>query len=260
METIACQRWRRKRTSYRPAGEVIRTGDYEVAAIPQDAVARAFVQRHHYSASYPAARWRFGLYRAQALVGVAVFSHPCNDAVLTSVFPGAATDAVELGRLVLLDDVPGNGETWFLARCFDLLRDEVRGVVSFSDPVVRCSADGRRVFPGHVGTIYQAHNAAYLGRGKRRTLRLLPDGTVMSDRAISKIRSGDQGWRYSASILEAHGAEPLAGDRRAWLARWLPALTRPLRHPGNHKYTWGLNRHDRKRLGRGHDYPKQIDA
>ena len=48
------------------------------------------------------------------LQGVAVFSHPCNDRVLTSVFPGRATDSVELGRFVLLDEVPGNGETWML--------------------------------------------------------------------------------------------------------------------------------------------------
>ena len=29
---------------------------------------------------------------------------------------------VELGRFVLLDSVAGNGETWFLARSFDILR------------------------------------------------------------------------------------------------------------------------------------------
>jgi hypothetical protein len=31
-------------------------------------------------------------------------------------------EAVELGRLVLLDDVPANGESWFIARAFELLR------------------------------------------------------------------------------------------------------------------------------------------
>src|SRR5262249_25959639 len=71
---------------------------------------------------YPAARWRFGLFRRGVLQGVAVFSHPCNDRALTSVFPGRATDSVELGRFVLLDEVPGNGETWMLGRCFRLLR------------------------------------------------------------------------------------------------------------------------------------------
>src|ERR671937_3248818 len=77
---------------------------------------------HHYAGSYPAARWRFGLFRRSVLQGVAVFSHPCHDRVLTAVFPGRATDSVELGRFILLDGVPGNGESWFLGRCFAHLR------------------------------------------------------------------------------------------------------------------------------------------
>lgn len=103
------QRWKERRTSFRPAGEVSDTRAYDVAPITGDGVAKAFVVKHHYAGSYPAARWRFGLYRAGVLQGVAVFSHPCNDAVLTSVFPGRASDSVELGRFVLLDEVPSNG-------------------------------------------------------------------------------------------------------------------------------------------------------
>jgi hypothetical protein len=40
-----------------------------------------------------------------------------------AVFPMLSIDqAATLGRIVLLDEVPGNGETWFVARCFELLR------------------------------------------------------------------------------------------------------------------------------------------
>lgn len=61
-------------------------------------------------------------------------------------------------RFVLLDECPGNSESWFLARCFDaLLADGVRGVVPFADPVPRRTASGRLVMPGHVGTIYQGY-------------------------------------------------------------------------------------------------------
>src|SRR5262249_12647783 len=146
-------------------------------------------QTHHYSASYPAARWRFGLYRRGELAGVAVFSHPCNDRALTNIFDCRALDAVELGRFVLLDSVPGNGETWFLSRCFRLLRPEgLIGVLSFSDPMPRRTSAGEIVHKGHIGTIYQAFSAHYLGRSKSRTLRLLPDGSVLSDRTIQKVR------------------------------------------------------------------------
>jgi len=259
MITAITQRWRDRRDTYRPAGETIATHAHEVAAISDDRTARAFVEQHHYSGTFPAARFRFGLYRGAQLVGVAVFSHPSHDRVLTNVFPGAAVESVELGRFVLLDDVPANGETWFLARCMEGLRSEgLLGVLSFSDPVARAASDGRTVFAGHIGTIYQAHNATYLGRGPRRTLRLLPDGTVFSNRAIQKIRARDRGWRYAAETLERFGAERIAANDNAleWLHAWLPKLTRAVRHDGNHKYAWTLQRRLRRHLPQSLPYPK----
>lgn len=256
---MRAQRWLFRRDSYRPAGETIRPSEYDVEPLPE-LRAKDFVVTHHYSQTYPAARFRFGLYRRGELAGVAVFSHPCNERVL-SIFPGPARASVELGRFVLLDAVPGNGETWFLARCFEQLRAAgLTGVVSFSDPVPRSTLDGRTVFAGHLGTIYQAHNARYLGRGKARTLRLLPDGRVYSDRAISKVRALDRGWRYAAAQLEEAGAEPLSGDPAEWLRRWLPRLTRQLRHPGNHRYAWILQPKLRRALPAGRQYPKQLEA
>jgi hypothetical protein len=244
------QRWRDRRDSYRPAGETINTLEYEVASIAEDNPVKAFVRAHHYSGCYPAARWRFGLYRRAELVGVAVFSQPMSKAVLRD-FPGEAQQSVELGRFVLLDDVPANGETWFLGRAFDHLRkDGVVGVVSFSDDVPRTTGDGRQVFAGHIGNIYQAHNGIYRGRATARTLQLLPNGLMLSDRAQSKIRKRERGWRYSSEQLVAHGAAPLdeCEDAAEWLARWKAALCRPLRHPGNHKYIWAVDKHARKHV------------
>lgn len=258
MITPVVQRWRARRDSYRPAGEPIRTADYEVAAIPDDTTARAFVEANHYSGVYPAARERFGLYRRGQIVGCAVFSHPPNESVLKRL-PCERLEGVELGRLVLLDEVPGNGESWFVARCFDLIRrDGYRGVLSFCDPMPRSTADGSVVFGGHYGCVYQSSNATYLGQAQPRTIRLLPDGRVFSDRAISKIRSRERGWRYSAAILERFGAAPLGDedDSRAWLATWLPRLTRAARHPGNHVYAFGLDRLTKKHLPPSLPYPK----
>ena len=56
--------------SYRPAGEPIDPRRYEVAAIASDRTAKDFVLPHHYSGSYPAARFRFGLFRRAVLDGV----------------------------------------------------------------------------------------------------------------------------------------------------------------------------------------------
>ena len=176
MHTPVVQRWRDRRGSYRPAGETIRTRDYEVT------------------------------------------------------------------------------------RCFAALRREgFAGVLALSDPATRTDAVGNIVFSGHIGNIYQASNARYLGRATRRTLHLLSDGLVLSARAIAKIRARDQGWRYSAKLLEAHGAAPLgeSEDAAAWLRRWLPLLTRTFRHPGNHRYAFPLHKAVRV-LGTSQPYPKFV--
>lgn len=243
---------------FRRPDEQIRTSEFDVYPVGT-AVAKEFVVRHHYSGTFPADRFRFGLYWRGSLAGVAVFSHPASNKVLTNIFPGRHTDSTELGRLVLLDEVPGNGESWFVSQCFRKLKAEgIRGVVAFSDPVPRETVGGQFIMPGHVGTIYQALNAVKLGRSAKRILRILPDGTTFSDRAASKIRNRESGWQYAQSQLVRFGAEPLEWDQqgREWLAEWLPRLTRPLRHPGNHRYAWTLTG---KRLEGGEKYPKVVD-
>lgn len=259
MTILRCQRWRDRRDSYRPAGEPIETRRYEVAEIADDNTAKAFVAAHHYSGTYPAARFRFGLCEGPELVGVAVFSVPARDQVITNWFPGIdVAEGVELGRFVLLDRVPANGETWFLARCRRLLRLKgIAGIVSFSDPAPRTTLDGRRVFAGHLGTIYQASNAIHAGRGRADTIRILPDATVFARRSLTKIRQRRRGWRYAAAQLEAHGADPVWDDAGAWLDYWLPRLTRSMRHPGNLRYLWALDRRLARHLPSSLPYPKQ---
>lgn len=261
-----CQRWRERRDSYRPAGEPIDPGRYGVELL-EERPAKAFVCAHHYSGSYPAARLRVGLYRAAGaarraeLVGVAVFSVPAQPRVIPRYLPGSAA-GVELGRFVLLDDVPANGETWFLARAFRALHaalPEVAGVVSYSDPVRRAAADGLVVTPGHVGTIYQAFNGTYLGRSRGETLVLDPRGRALSRRALSKIRLEERGAGYAYEQLLAAGAparRPLE-DGAEYVERALAeGPFRRLKHPGNHVYAWAFTADVRRGLD-GETYPKR---
>ncbi len=256
-------RWRDRNQTWR-AGDRIRPSQYDVELMESDSIARAFVEQHHYSRSYPAAKARVGLYRLSELVGVAVFSVPPSRAVLERAFPDLEpyVESVELGRFVLLDEVPANGESWFLARAFELIRDlGIRGVVSFSDPIERTNELGRPVFPGHVGTIYQASNAVFAGRGEGALLRILPDGTSFHKRARQKIRAAEVGWTAAAAILQRFGAEPIDADadrpsRLEWLERAEQGLVRRLRHPGNLRYLFGLDRAVKRLLGPSLAYPK----
>lgn len=248
--SVHCQRQTGQRTTWRTAtGDPFRPDVHTVDRIP-DQLAADFVRRHHYAGTYPAAVHRYGLWEhadaGRSLVGVAVLSVPVQRAVLTRAFPTLVpyVESLELGRFVLLDRVPGNAESWLLGQVWRLAaQDGVRGIVSFADPVPRRDAAGRLVMPGHVGTIYQATNATYTGRATARTLRLLPDGRVLSDRAMQKVRAQDQGHDYVERQLVAHGARPMRpGERPAtWLADALDAarVTR-LRHPGNHRYCFAV--------------------
>lgn len=248
MITPVVQRWRARRDSYRLAGEPIETRLYEVAAIDRED-AKTFVTTHHYDHSFPAARRSFGLFRGPELVGALVVSQPVTQT--GSPFPGSRLQSPDLGRVVLLDDVPANGETWFLARVAELLRrsDDFLGLVSASDPAQRHNVNGEVVFGGHIGTIYQAFNAIYLGKGLPSLQWLFHDGAVFSRRAIQKIRARERGYRYSAELLETRGASLLGdGDSRAWLAEWLPKLTTRRHHPGHHRYALPLDRRARKHV------------
>lgn len=248
---LHCQRWNHRRASYRPAGEIFDPRRASVEPI-EEREAKAFVETMHYSGTYPAARFRAGVFvkepfQKARLAGVGVFSVPMNQKVIPAYFPDLAPAAgVELGRFVLAEELAANAESWALARMKKLLRQAlpgVRGVVAYSDPIERRDESGELVKRGHVGTIYKATNAAYRGLSSARTLWLAPNGASLADRLLSKVRNSETGERYAMERLAALGAprrhpyeDGAAYVHRLKQSRWL----RPMRHPGNHAFTWTL--------------------
>lgn len=221
MIIAGCQRWRERRESYVPARELFNPRAHEVAPLAQD-LAKAFVEANHYSGSCSARTRQFGLYSGSDLVGVAVFGEPGGPKV-KAILPCPAAQTLELGRLVLLEGVLANAESWFVARCFDQLRRAgYGGVISFADPLPRTTIAGKVVFGGHAGTIYQSLNAGQLGTdGGDRPLR--GAGGVGGD--------PDQGRNTNTAptfhLGGAHGAEVRpATTNPTTLSRFLPAAAR----------------------------------
>jgi hypothetical protein len=274
-------RWNSRRASYRPSQEPIDPSQFSVEPIG-DAAAREFVIKHHYSGSYPAAIAAYGLLERiapfqQDLVGVAVFSVPMQPKAAAAY--GAAPDAkfCELGRFVLKDHVGGNGETWLLSRALRLLaQDKQRPdrrplydlCLSYSDPVPRTTADGNLLHVGHVGRIYQAFgNSIYLGRGTARIHWLTRDGSIVSPRALSKLRNGERGAAYAYDFLRTHGAPAIApGEKEAdYIRRALQeGPFRRMRHNGNHAYVFPCGTHStrqeiRRRMDKGLPRPTKTD-
>lgn len=254
MTEIRSQRWRDRRDRFVPHGDIIDTRDHSVDIIDCYKQAKPFVEAHHYSGSFPATRLSCGLFRNGAggkseLVGVCSFAVPINNASIplhTGLQDHRA--GVDLGRLVLLDDVPGNGESWFVSRAFRLLRQtkpEILSVIAYSDPVRRIADDGTVVMPGHCGMVYQALSADLRGRSSSRTDQIMPNGKILSPRAISKIRAQDTGAAYAERQLVESGASKreYGEDPAAWICRLQKeGHLRPRRHPGNLVYTFSLTK------------------
>ena len=265
MITDQCQRFTLGRESRRPAGELINPSEYDVAFIGDNDTAVEFIRAHHYIKRPSPPAHRIGLYRFGNLVGVALFGPPASVNAHHKVWGHTSLTfktAVTWGRLVLTDEVPGNGESWFGKRCFRLLRG--RGVVaveSCADPWPRTDEYGRVTFKGHIGTIYKALNGQFVGKTNPSTIHLLPDGTVLSNRTEGKARNGEQRGDDAISQLVSQGADrPADGeDVDRWLDVWRPRLCRNMRHRGNYRYIFSIDKRHRREVLAGQpdlDYPK----
>ena len=244
-----CQRWRDHRASYRPEGEPIQVNrdGYFAEVIPKK-VAKEFVNKHHYSGSCPPPRVTVGLFRdndwgLHDLVGVAAYTVPNNENVIPHWLNMDKTEGIDLGRFVLHETVPANGETWFLSQSFKLLEQELpelKAVMATSDPIVRFNAHGDVVMPGHVGTIYQAHNGRCIGRTSSKTKKMAPNGVIITDRTLCKLKNGERGNDYVKRMLNKYiGGKHADETWKQYVARAETSFTK-VKHPGNHVYCWAI--------------------
>jgi hypothetical protein len=153
---------------------------------------KAFVKEHHYSHGIHNGPMTFGLFEGLDLVGVCAFATPCSEAVCASVFGEEYKRSVtELHRLVLLDRMPKNTESWFIVRALKELKKErpyYNAVLSFADAT-----------QGHIGTIYQATNAIYCGMSGKATFYLDADNRLRHPRQnginITLDIAKEKGWK-----------------------------------------------------------------
>lgn len=260
MITDHSQRWTERRESYRRRGDLFDPSHHDVELITK-AVAEAFVDTHHYSGSTSPTAHPFGLFDRGELVGVAVFGPPPSTNAHEFVFGSTLTQkqCVTLGRLVLVDSVGINGESWFGTRCCErLLARGVVAIESCADPKPRLGDDGQLIKPGHVGTIYQAMSMVYVGKTNPSSIPHLPDGTVLSNRTQGKLVRGERNAGRAIVQLVTWGATPPAPDEdlTAWLRFWRDRICTTRRHYGNHRYLKVLDkRHRRAVLGRHPSLP-----
>ena len=152
-----------------------------------------FCRRWHYTHHKGATALAYGLWDALVLVGVVAYNNG-QMGVGDSIFGEGFNDRVwHMGRLSCAEDAPRNVESRLIAESLRLLksaRPELRAVVTYAATGV-----------GHIGYVYQATNALYLGEtsathyyidltGRRRTHKQnegpKKNGSVTKSQAIAR--------------------------------------------------------------------------
>lgn len=184
--------------------------DYDVQVIPAN-VGKEFIIKHHYSRGVHNGPICIGLVHAGELVGVCAFAAPSSEAVRASVFgEDMKNSIIELHRLVLLDSVPKNAESFFIVRALKTLkihRPYYKAVLSFADPT-----------QGHLGTIYQATNAFYCGVSASAVFYLDETGRLRHPRQngvnITRETAVSRGWKPVKRLGKHRYLYLLPGDKR----------------------------------------------
>jgi hypothetical protein len=97
------------------------------------------------------------MFKGNEIVGVITYGTP-SSAPLRRGIAGFKNrnNVIELTRLWICDDVPKNGESWFISNTVSRVNKEI--IVSYADTSM-----------GHIGIVYQASNWLYTGLSAKRT-------------------------------------------------------------------------------------------
>lgn len=118
---------------------------------------REFAQRYHYTGAADNAMWRWGLWHGMVLYGIVAYNTPTRS-VCESVFgPDHHQHVWHMTRLAMADRSPRNSESRLIAgsiRAIEHTHPHVWGILTYAAPSA-----------GHIGYVYQATNALYLGEG-----------------------------------------------------------------------------------------------
>ena len=141
----------------------------------------AFVKANHYSRTHhKVVVHSFSLRMNGCLAGACLFGMAAGNLKCMTVLRGHDNprDYLELQRLVLLDEVPKNSESQFIAWCLRWLKKntETKAIISFADPE-----------HGHSGVVYKASNWIYTGRQVPARDRIYIDGKELHPKQFYNI-------------------------------------------------------------------------
>ena len=131
---------------------------------------REFSRRYHYMASTTsnAYSWRWGLWIGPELHGVVAYNLPTISTCESVFGKEHAVHVWHMCRLIAADRSPRNTESRLIGLSLQEIQrnhPDVWAVITYADTTV-----------GHIGTIYQATNALYIGTGGKTNYYLDQEG------------------------------------------------------------------------------------
>lgn len=179
--------------------------NYDIYRIDCQTAKKYIIENHYSHGCHNAPSPCYGLFDNGRLIGVLMFATPCSENVCASVFGVEMKRSVkELHRLHILDCTPKNTESWFISRCFKLLkkdRPDIKAILSFSD-----------LTEGHTGIIYKATNAYFVGTTCKSTFYIDENGRLRHPR--------QNGQNITLEMAKQKGWKPVKRDsknRYLWL-------------------------------------------
>jgi hypothetical protein len=179
--------------------------------------ANAFVCQHHYSGKVTQnSQLHIGAFHAGALHGVMQFGPSIDKHKTAALVTGTGFhNFLELNRMAFDDTLPKNAESRCLAIACKLIKKhapQVKWIVTFADG---CQCGD--------GTIYRASGFLLTAVKKNSTMLLMPDGTIVADKALNNDPVKNSGY------WKQRGAKPISGFMLRYVKfidpEWAPRLT-----------------------------------
>jgi len=162
-----------------------------------------FLLENHYLRRKAPSEYTFGLFLPNGvLCGVCTFHTPFSPGLRSICGNEFSNQVIELNRLAVLDFLPTNTESWFIARCLNSKLIEKNIIVTFAE-----------IEAGHSGIIYQACNFKYLGITEKRKDMSLGDSRHAMTLASSDIDKSSENFKY-IDRKQKHRYIYFNGDKR----------------------------------------------
>jgi hypothetical protein len=164
---------------------------YNVKSI-QSYLTHEWLLKKHYAKRIPSISYAFGLFNEEILIGIMTIGKPASPSLCNGICGKEFSEYVyELNRLCINDNIEKNVLSYFISKCFKLIKDDLI-LVSYADMAMN-----------HNGYIYQATNWIYTGVTKERTDIGNDDGThsrhydkTLDKKINRKIRSSKHRYIY----------------------------------------------------------------